>query len=150
MQTREFLAFFTRIIVIIATIAAVVGAISGAMFYIDRRISVALNDPEMLRKIALATRPQMIIDSRGSVVADFGAMEYLADFRVTGQPNVADTIVFTPRRYMAQPPLVTSIGDSFFTVTSERGQKLDWVVHLKYSMSNEDAPNRYRVEIIER
>jgi hypothetical protein len=134
-------------------VVGVVGGIYGLNAYIDWRISSALNEPSMVRRIALAARPEMIIDAKGTVEIDRGAMEYISDFKVTQNPKnplVADTITITPRRYMANPPLVTSFDAALLHASAERGQKLDWVIKLEYNTYSDPGPNRLRIEIIDR
>jgi hypothetical protein len=53
-------------------------------------IATALDDPKMVRKIALAARPEMIIDYKGSVLVDSGAMEYISDFTVITNAKIPD------------------------------------------------------------
>ncbi len=144
-QAKQFIGFFL-------TVATLVGAIYGVITFIDFRINSKLNDPDVVRRIALAARPEMIIDYKGSVLIDRGAMDYIADLKVTQDPKypLADTIVITPRRYMANPPLITSIDGAFFDASPERGPKLDWIIKLKYRSFSDEGPNRLRIEVIDR
>ncbi len=147
---KRFVTFF---VAGLAAVSTVFGTIYVAMKFVDSRISTALNDPSMVRRIALAAHPEMIIDQKGTVLIDRGAMDYIADIRVTqnsSNPVVADTITITPHRYMAHPPLVTSVGAALMHANAQRGQKLDWVIKLEYNSWSEDEPNRLRIEIIDR
>jgi hypothetical protein len=144
--------FFTRSMPLLAALLAVVTAIYGATAFIDWRIASALNEPSIVRRIALAARPEMIIDNNGTVEVDRGAMDYISNIKVTKKSNspVADTIVITPRRYMAHAPLVTSVDGASLNATPERGQKLDWVIKLEWNSFSEPGRNRLRIEIIDR
>jgi hypothetical protein len=145
-KAKQFTGFFL-------TVAALVGAIYGIIRFIDFRIDAKLNDPSTTRRIALAVRPEMIIDQKGSILIDRGAMDYIADLKVTQNPKnpvVADTVTITPRRYMANPPLVTSVDAAFLHTSAEHGSKLDWIIKLEYNSWSEDGPNRLRIEIIDR
>ena len=137
----------------ILTLAALVAAIYGVMYYIDSRIAAQLNEPSMVRRIALSARPEMIIDNKGRIEIDRGAMDYIADIKVTQNskyPILADSIVITPRRYMAYPPLVTSVDAAILHTKAERGQKLDWIIKLEYGSWDTEGPNRLRIEIMDR
>jgi hypothetical protein len=95
----------------------------------------------------------MIIDQKGTVEIDRGAMDYIADIKVTPNPNIpvlADTVLITPKRYMSHPPLVTAVDPAFMHTDPERGQKLDWIIKLHYGSHNDPGPNRLRIEIIDR
>lgn len=145
--------FITYFVAAIAAVSTVVGTIYVAMHFVDSRIAAALSDPSMVRRIALAVRPEMIIDHKGTVEIDRGAMDYIADIRVTQDPKsplVADTIIITPHRYMAHPPLVTSVDAALLHASAARGQKLDWVIKLDYGSWSDPGPNRLRIEIIDR
>lgn len=134
-------------------IAAVVAVIYGAQQYIDSRITRVLNDTETLRRIAAAAKPEMIIDSRGAVLADMGAWDYIADLQVTPSTQstfIADSLVITPKKYMATPPLVTPVDGAFLTVTPVRGTKLAWILQLDYGSWDDNGPNRLRIEIIDK
>jgi hypothetical protein len=72
-----------QIAALIVTVAAVFAAIYAVPRFIDSRIAAALNEPSMVRRIALAARPEMIIDAKGSIEIDRGAMDYIADIKVT-------------------------------------------------------------------
>jgi hypothetical protein len=119
-KAKQFIGFFL-------SVAALVGAIYGIIRFIDSRIDTKLNDPSTARRIALAARPEMIINQKGSVLIDRGAMEYIADLKVTQNPKnrgLADTIIITPRRYMANPPLVTALDAAFLHTSAEHGPQI--------------------------
>lgn len=145
--------FITYFVAALAAVSTVVGTIYVAIHFVDSRIAAALSEPSMVRRIALAARPEMIIDEKGTVEIDRGAMDYIADLKVTPDPKsplVAGTIVITPRRYMAFPPLVTSVDAALVHASVKRGQKLDWVITLEYNSWSDPGPNRLRIEIIDR
>jgi hypothetical protein len=81
----------------------------------------------MVRRIALAARPEMIIDNKGRIEIDRGAMDYIADIKVTQNPefpHIADTIVVPLNatwriRRWSRPLKVAS------EAKTEHGQKLD-------------------------
>jgi hypothetical protein len=149
-RVRRFIGYF---IAALAAVSTVVGTIYIAMHFVDSRITAALNDPATVRRIAFAARPEMIIDQKGTVEIDRGAMDYIADIKVTPDPRsplIADSIVITPKRYMAHPPLVTSVDASLLHAEAERGQKLDWIIKLQWSSTSDPGPNRLRIEIIDR
>ncbi len=135
-------------------IAAVVTVIYGAQQYIDSRISRALDDPGTLKRIAAAAKPEMIIDTSGSVLADMGAYQYISDMQVTGltltKSNCTSSITITPKHYMASPPLITGIDAPWLGVAAHRGKGLDWVFDLDWGSYRDEGPNRLRMEIIDK
>ena len=136
----------------ILTLVTLAGVIYGAVKFIDSRIDAKINDPSTVRRIALVARPEMILDEEGRVLIDRGAMDYIADFKVAKNPKepIIDTITITPRRYMANPPLVTAVNTAFLQTKEQRGQKLDWIIKLEYNSWSDPGPNRVRIEIIDR
>lgn len=148
--TRRFGGYFFATVTVVATL---VGTIYGVTSFIDGRIASALSDPATLHKIAIMARPEMIIDAKGTVLIDRGAMDYIQDFQVTTHkevPILVHKVRITPKRYMALPPLITTVDCGFVSVTSERVEKLDWLLTIEYGGWDGDKPNRVRIEIIDR
>ena len=160
-MTRDSVYSYFRIMIekfkdlagLILIFVALAGAFYGVPTFIDKRIDAKLNDPSVTRRIALAARPEMIIDDTGTVLMDHGAMDYLANVEVVKEHKdqfVPDKIIITPRRYMAIAPLVTPVDGSFRTSVN-RGSKLDWVVTFDtISFSEAVGHNRIRIEILDR
>ena len=103
----------------------------------------------------------MIIDAKGAVLVDLGAMDFFADIKVepnAKDPSVAGKITLTPKAYMAHAPLITGIDATMLEVVAERGAKLDWICTLYYaqllaSESSEAAKrpqNRLGIEVLDR
>lgn len=136
----------------VSSIIVAVGVIYGGIEFVDYRIEKVLADPQMIRRIATSTRPEMIVDSKGTVLFDRGAMDQIADIRVTADskfPEIVRTVTITPKNFMALPPLVTAVDGGEFNATPQRGERLDWVVTLDWSGFTEDGTNRIRIELFQ-
>ena len=132
---------------------SIVAIVYGIQQFVDWRIKQQLSDPATLRRVAEASKPEIIIDGKGSIIADMGGMEYLTDIETipwSGKSNMIKSIVFTPKQFMAIPPLVSSIDATALRTTSTRGTKLEWIVEIEYDSYVDGAENRMRIEILNR
>lgn len=132
---------------------SVVAIVYSIQTYVDWRIETQLSDPATLRRIAAAAKPEIILDGKGSIIADMGGMDYLADIKTVPwqqHANMIKTIILTPKKYMAIPPLVSSIDATALRTTSTRGVKLDWRIEIEYDSFEPEGLNRIRVEMLER
>lgn len=119
-------------LVVLVFLAGFIWVVTG---FIDSRVRAALEEPQTLERVARMARPEMFIDHKGTVLVDNGAMDYIDDLKVTASdtfPILASKLIITPKKYMANPPLVTAIDSALLRTESERGNKLDWVINLDY------------------
>ena len=135
----------------IAALLTIGGCIYGAAAWVDSRIDKALSNPQTLQAIAARVRPAVVFDSKGSIVADQGGLEYLLKIEVLpGDGSVPREIVVTPRTFLPVPPLLESLDEPALNATSERGKGIEWRFTLSgggYVESGAINP-RFRLEIL--
>jgi hypothetical protein len=66
-----------EVMIIIGTIIGIIGAIYGAMQFIDKRIEKKLQDDSFVRRVAASLRPAIVFDEHGSIIIDQGGMEII-------------------------------------------------------------------------
>ncbi len=140
----------------IALIIVVVAGIYGSIQFIDVRIEHAVNDEQFIRRISSHVRPYVIFDVNESILVDGGAMQYLEKIEVEKGTKDGDitpvTIVVTPIRHLAYPPLIEKLGAGRFihTPNPKRGTGHQWiydeleVVHWE----TDKIPVCFRLEIL--
>lgn len=137
---------------IAAALVAVVGALYGALVFVDKRIAAKIRDDSFVRELAGALRPAVIFDNAGSVLVDQGGMRYIEDIEVSAdeaQPPYPGKITLRLRRHLAYAPLLVPLEGDVVSITSARGKKHDWVYTLDYLMTDDERKSlTYRVEII--
>ena len=103
------------------------------------------------RKIASVLHPTVIFDHKGSILIDQGAMRFIESIKVEASKNppYPERIIVSPKKHLAQAPLLTLLDADMANVEADRGTKYDWVFALDYFMTNsERASLKYRLEII--
>lgn len=137
-----------------AALAVIVSllALFGFDQYIDYKIGRAFQDPDNVQRISTRVRPAVIFDSRGSIIADLGCADAITDIKVLcadGNTNHPTHITITPKRFLSQQPLLTSIDDNEYEITVNRGHLRDWEYSLSAMKTIErNEPDRFRLEII--
>ncbi len=108
-------------LVTIATIVGLFISFIALQAYIDSRIQKQIEDPAFLKKLGTEIRPSVIFNSLGSILADEGAMEYIDEITVTRNSDVkftAKSITVRPKSFLAQAPILTSIDQNNYAITS--------------------------------
>ena len=136
----------------IALMITIMAGIYGSMSFIDSRVEKIVNDEQFIRKVASYVRPYIIFDEKGSVFMDGGAMQYLEKPPEVVTKDRGDyQISISPKAYLAQAPLIESIGLTIFHISSKRGHGLQWIYELKAlfkSGADINEPERFRLEIL--
>jgi hypothetical protein len=121
--------------------------------HIKQVVQDYVNSPEFMRKVASQVRPSVIFDGKGSVIADLGAMQYIAEIkvRVGKDPLCPERIIITPTKHLSQAPLLQVADENSFHIKAERGVKYDWVYTLRgiVTIGLSDKPALFRLEIIQ-
>jgi hypothetical protein len=100
------------------------------------------------------TRIPCIFDQKGSVQVDMGAMAFIdsIEFSPLSSGDLPSKILVHPKRYLSNAPLLSTIDPFVLTVSSERGQKFDWVYTIQYAGVTIDYSGlnaiRFRLEIL--
>lgn len=110
-----------------AIVAGLFGMFYATISWIDDRIDSRMNSKEFIARIASMVRPSVIIDGKGSVIADMGALQLLDDIIVT---NVCENvkIVVYPKRLLPVAPIVMCIEHPLKIAKAERGRLLSWEI----------------------
>lgn len=135
------------------SIAGVIGLVYGFNTFIDKKIASKMNDPEFVRQIATHVRPSVIFNSKGTILIDMGAMQYLDSISVepTSVADLPNKIVVKPKQYMSHAPLLTLVDPISTVVEETRGAGITWVYTFKQwmrSVTEELDTVRFRLEII--
>jgi hypothetical protein len=124
----------------ITVLAAIIGLLGGLDWMIDRKLS----SEAILRKIAAQSRPSLIFNSKESIVADMGAVQYVKpdDIRVTKRAagNMPGHIHIGFVRLCSNAPILTPLHD-VVEIKTERGKGLDWEFDLDWSQYREGKPD---------
>ena len=143
----------------IAGIAALIIIVLGFHGYVQGLVERTVTDEAYLRKLSERVRPYAILDGKGTVLVNGGAMEYI-DGRPkfeTSTNGFPQKVVITPKAFMSHAPLFNSLDDSTLFYTYERGQGIDWEYTLRPRSNvrvTEDSPKwtnqmyRFRLEIL--
>jgi hypothetical protein len=116
---------------IVAIILGIVGAMYGAMAWVRTSAQNVVLEEKFLGTFAARIRPVCIFDSRGTMLADLGAGEYVQDIQVTPVPKIYGfEVVINAKRHLAYAPLVSAMNVDLFTLTSTRERLNDWKVLL--------------------
>jgi hypothetical protein len=152
------------VVKISGTILGITGAMVGAIYTIDKRIKVVvdniINNSEYLNKIAeKARRPIVIFNQNSSVLLDNGAMSFINKIEVITEiergKDEPKEIIISPNRHLNVAPILESL-DANYVITEQRGKKFDWVYDLGEVTESEFAPTakqrdkikRFRLEIV--
>ena len=140
-------------VVLIGTLAAVFALDS----YIDYKVDRKLQDEALLQKVASYVRPALIFDTEGRVLFDMGAWQYLQgiDVQRSKNPLVPEKVVITPKNYLRNPPLLTTVEMWQFNIKSSRGKGITWEYTFERGVflpfiteGREQQPPRFRLEIV--
>jgi hypothetical protein len=147
-------------------VALVLAGIAGAVLAvktwqesaIDKAVEKKLSEPIILRKIAAESRPTVIINGKGSILHDMGAVQYLKpdDIRISEYGN-DQGIIFPAKlhvgfvRPVSFAPLVTSLF-STANITANHGKGLDWEFTINWMVLPLNTTNEedlvFRVEVV--
>lgn len=141
-----------------ATVLAIGTGFLKARKYIEDRIQESLSKEEIIGKISLLVKPDMIFDEKGSIVADRGASAFVQDRGIyfTMEDDMSDSIPSEIRisfsKHLKVPPLLTPLNPDITTIRPERGASHDWIYKLSYSATvghdeDKEFRRRYRLEI---
>lgn len=152
----------------IATILSVVGALvlicgAGGLFlrarkYIEDRVSDALAKEEVIRRISLLVKPDLVFDHQESILSDRGARALLGRGGISvtlgevfGTRRLPVKIQIDFSRHLPVAPLLTPLNPDVVSYTTKPGKDCEWIYMLTYTMAGDyDAQHvhRYRLEIL--
>ena len=148
---------------VILALFAVVGFVSAILALrsaLDSHIAKALERKEVVDRLALLVKPDMVFDQTESVLSDRGASAFIRERgihvkigRLFGKPDTRQVPVelrIEFSKHLAVPPLLTPLNADVVTITTKRGKDFDWIYILDYSMGgdyDESYTHKYRLEI---
>ena len=145
------------VILALFAVAAFASVILGMWRALDSHIAKALEKKDVVDRLALLVKPDMIFDARASVLADRGAASFIkpGGIHITmGAPFPNTKLPVEIRiecvRHLAVPPLLTALNADAVTITTKRGTNFDWLYMIHYAMAGDcDAEymHRYRLEV---
>ena len=135
-------------------IVTLVGAFFALPPYVENLVDKRLKDREVIEKLSKSIRPSMIFDSKESIIADLGGSEYIEYIKIVKyedqEKKIPIVIEVKPKKYLALPPLLTSIDQYTFMETAERGPGFLWIFKLQVLGSTSPAPPyRFRLEVLQ-
>jgi len=122
--------------------------------YIEDRVQEALSKDEVIQKISLLVKPDMIFDETGAIIVDRGASAFVQDKGISflyenplfdGAPSEM-RILFS--KHIKTAPLLTPLNPDAVHIRAIRGEAHSWIYKLNYSMTAKPSePRQYRLEI---
>ncbi len=144
----------------IFAVVAFVATILGLRRLLDGHIAKALERREVVDRLALLVKPDMVFDQTEAVLADRGASSFIRERGIHvkmgglfGKPDTRQVpveILIEFSKHLAVPPLLTALNADVVTITTKRGKNFDWLYILDYSMGgdyDESYTHKYRLEI---
>lgn len=141
-----------------ATVIAIGTGFLKARKYIEDRIQEALSKEEIIGKISLLVKPDMIFDEKGSILTDRGASAFIQDrgINFTMEDDMSESIPSEIRisfsKHLKVAPLLTPLHPDTTIIRMERGKSHDWIYKLSYAATvshdeDKEFRRRYRLEI---
>ena len=124
--------------------------------YIEDRVQEALSKDEVIQKISLLVKPDMLFDESGAIIVDRGASAFVQDkgikFIYQKTKNDGPTeIHISFAKHLKTPPLLTLLNNDIAFIKAKRGESHCWIFELQFTIvSTEGDPNfnrQYRLEI---
>lgn len=148
--------------VVVAGVANVLAIGAGALRarkYIEDRIQESLSKEEIIGKISLLVKPDMIFDEKGSIITDRGASAFIQDrgIHFTMEDDMSESIPSEIRisfsKHLKVAPLLTPLNPDITHIRTERGESHDWIYKLSYTATvqpddDKEFLRRYRLEIL--
>jgi hypothetical protein len=136
-----------------AVILGVIGSVYGFKNYVDGLVNKKLESSETIDKISRLIRPSLIFDNKGVILADLGAMEHIKSINLGynegREPTLPTRIEVTFKKFLALPPLLTSLDSYSYNEKVNRGQGLSWIFELEpLSYTSDIGYFRFRVEVL--
>jgi len=151
----------SELMMLIANITAIIAMVMIGFRirkYIEDRVQDALSKDEVIKKISLLVKPDMVFDESGAIIIDRGACAFIQNgIQVTQGETFGETIVPTKikisfSKNLLTAPLLTVLDPENVFIEAKRGTSHDWIFDLDYSSTiKPDDPNwkrRYRLEIL--
>jgi hypothetical protein len=141
-----------------ATVLAIGAGFLSARKYVEDRIQEALSKDEIIQKLSLLVKPDMIFDEKGSILVDRGASAFIQDkgIHITSDDDhfkpIPSEIRISFSKNMKIPPLLTPLNPDITFVWAKRGEAHDWIYELSYSATShsddKEFVRSYRLEIL--
>ena len=143
------------ILQVLASIAALVSIVYGFKKYVESLVTKKLESGETIDRISRLIRPSVIFDNKGVILADLGAMEYLKSLDLAYDDKIQELPIRVEvkcKKFLALPPLLTSLDNYSYLEKSTRGKELSWVFELdpgSYVIGDgKEGYFRFRLEIL--
>jgi hypothetical protein len=155
MDWQRFKEAGSIVLFLVTSIAAFVVAYYGVTSFVDSRIEKQINDADFLKKLARNVRPSLVIDVKGSIIADMEAASYINNISISEGPKDSFIIVVSPVNFLAVEPILEPL-DARYYIQGQRGKKFDWIFNLSaisVELREDSAlppreKQRFRLEII--
>jgi len=135
----------------ITVLGVLASALYGITSFVDSRIERALADPRVLEAVASRVRPAVIFDSKNSILANQGGLQYINSIEVVpGDGTVPREIRIRPAAFLSVAPLLESLDEPGLNGTASRGEGTEWRPQITgggYVESGAVNP-RFRLEIL--
>jgi len=97
---------------------------------IDKKIEDKIKDPIFIRKLADEVKlPFLIFDEKNTIIADYGAYEYLEKITVIkNSNNELEAIRITPKHFMNTAPIIENINGDLNLSEPKRTDQIDWLI----------------------
>ena len=139
------------------TVIAIGTAFLRARKFIEDRVQESLSRDEVIQRIALLVKPDMVFDEHGAVIADRGACAFIQERGIQIKREseiwgpVPSEIRIAFSKHVKAPPLLTSLNPEGVFIRAKRGAGYDWIFELTYAMTHDDereSTRHYRLEIL--
>lgn len=152
----------SELMMLIANITAITAIVMVAFKirkYIEDRVEEALSKDEVIQKISLLVKPDMIFNEHGAIVVDRGASAFIQDKGIrfvydnssSFDKEAPSEIHISFIKHLKTPPLLTTLNPDIAFIKTKRGEAHSWIYMLNFSMvSTDDDPafsRQYRLEI---
>ena len=141
-----------------SAIMAIGVAFLRARKFVDERISESLAKDEIIQRLSLLVKPDMVFDEHGSVIADRGACAFIQERGIQIKRGseiwgpVPSEIRIAFSKHFKAPPLLTSLNPESVFIRAKRGESHDWIFELTYAMTHDNDAlgftRNYRLEIL--
>jgi len=142
-----------------STVLAIGVGFLRARKFVEDRIQEALSKDEVIQKLSMLVKPDLIFDEKGSIISDRGASLLLKDTGIQismgvfmGNP-VPSEIRISFTKHLKTPPLITPLNPDAIFIYPRRGESHDWIYKLNYTgldtPDDKSAYNKtFRLEIM--
>ncbi len=138
------------------TVIAIGMAFLRARKFVEDSVQESLSRDEVIQRIALLVKPDMVFDEHGAVIADRGACAFMQERGIQIKKEsswgpIPSEIRIAFSKHIKAPPLLTSLNPESVFIRAKRGESFDWIFELTYAMTHDNErefTRHYRLEIL--